>query len=487
MVGVPGRSKACITCRERRKGCDLARPECARCKKAGLPCAGYPTHRAFVLSTPKGRQIGYKVPADGQTSGSPWNSIYRDPVSSSITGLCLLTRPEEERRSLDLFWEAYFPCGRRIPAIAIRSYTCTWTETAQRLYREDDSLRYILWANCLLVAGRRHGVQWMRRESSKLYGRCLVNLRKSFATTQGAKRNASIATVKLLSMYEASSRQGLGWTTDESQDWQRHHAGELALFMARTPAAHTDGDAHHVFADERVELALSSILWRKGLALSTPEWKNIPWQEIPKDLKDVLVDVLVDIPGLVEDLDRLRRCTDAGIQAHFHLKLVQDCWEHDRQLRAWLGLVHQLTDPGKRVCKDPASPESLVTHIAQVHGMSLYWTSSLVVYSILREASGPEAVLPAHTDPMYYACNLVDAIITLTHPNAGLYGKQSAVPLLEVALLYIAALQPPPQKIRALVKVLKDMKHEWPKDIRAMNITEAGDDTSFGGIKGMQT
>jgi hypothetical protein len=126
-------------------------------------------------------------------------------VAGDITNLHLLARPEYERRCIDLFWEAYFPSGRPLPEAVSRSYTCAWTEAARKLYREDDSLRYALWANCLLMTGRRHGTVWMLREGPKMYGRALADLRKSLGRSQGAKRDASIATVKLLSMFEVSA------------------------------------------------------------------------------------------------------------------------------------------------------------------------------------------------------------------------------------------------------------------------------------------
>jgi len=47
MVGVPGRSKGCLTCVKRRIKCDEARPTCKRCEKAGYVCKGY--ERALQL------------------------------------------------------------------------------------------------------------------------------------------------------------------------------------------------------------------------------------------------------------------------------------------------------------------------------------------------------------------------------------------------------------------------------------------------------
>lgn len=167
-----------------------------------MACAGYDTQRVFVVSTPSSRRSGYSVPVAPHTSGSSWQRIQRNQMSSEITNLHLLARPEEERRCIDLFWEVYFPSGRPIPISASRSYTCTWTETARNLYREDNSLRHALWANCLLVTGIRHGAVWMPKEGLNLYGKALADLRKSLGVLQGARRDTLIATVKLLGMFE---------------------------------------------------------------------------------------------------------------------------------------------------------------------------------------------------------------------------------------------------------------------------------------------
>lgn len=175
-----------------------------QCNKAGLKCGGYDAPRVFVVSTPDTRRPGYSLKA-AATSPPPsalWHRIQRNQVSSSIANLWLLARPEDERRCIDLFWEAYFPTGRPIPPQAIRSYTCTWTETARKLYSEEESLRHALWANCLLVMGSRHGMKWMRKEASVLYGKALSGLRVALGSPQRSRRDALIATVKLLGMFE---------------------------------------------------------------------------------------------------------------------------------------------------------------------------------------------------------------------------------------------------------------------------------------------
>jgi len=203
------------------------------------------------------------------------------------------------------------------------------------------------------------------------------------------------------------------------------------------------------------------------LALSTPEWKSIPWQKIPKDLKDILVDVLVDMPRLVQDFDEMRLCTEAGRQVILRSALVKQCWKHDRSLSAWSDLVRQIAEPQQTDPQGPSpnndrcarpNPKNTVTLIARVHGMCLFWTTSLVLHSILRAAYGLQADVPKHIDPLQHARNLAGAITSLLQPEAGLYGRQSAALPLEVALQYTAELRPSSEEVEAILGMLRRLK-----------------------------
>ncbi|KFY19776.1 hypothetical protein V491_04223, partial [Pseudogymnoascus sp. VKM F-3775] len=48
MVGVPGRSKGCNTCRKRRIACSLDTPACKQCIKSNRECGGYQRERLWV-------------------------------------------------------------------------------------------------------------------------------------------------------------------------------------------------------------------------------------------------------------------------------------------------------------------------------------------------------------------------------------------------------------------------------------------------------
>jgi hypothetical protein len=211
-----------------------------QCKKVGLRCGGYDKQPVFVMSTPDTRRVAYSVNINPHTSESSWQRDRRSHLSTEATSLRLLARPEDERRCINLFWESFFPSGSPITTSAVRSYTCTWTESARKLSTEDDSLRYSLWANCLLVTGKRHGTAWMLRESSRSYGKALACLRRSLSMPPLSTRDSLIATVKLLNMFEV---RGLRVMTF----WIRNqhvlisptlHSFYLSRTMAKRPGEH---------------------------------------------------------------------------------------------------------------------------------------------------------------------------------------------------------------------------------------------------------
>lgn len=165
------------------------------------------------------------------------------------------------------------------------------------------------------------------------------------------------------------------------------------------------------------------------------------------------------MPQLVEEFDNMRLCIDAAKRTGLQVELEQKCWEHDQQLLAWLGMLSRIANPSKQPSREPRA-EDITIRIAQVHGMSLYWTTSLVLYSILRSVAGTGTDLPARTDPVHHARNLTASLGTLLQPKAGLFGQQSVVLLLEIALQYTMDISTASSEGGVLVETLKRLKDD---------------------------
>ncbi|KAL3958036.1 hypothetical protein ACCO45_008614 [Purpureocillium lilacinum] len=75
MVGVPGRSKGCSTCRRRKKGCDRRLPSCSQCLRLGLACGGYSRDLVWVTNVP---ERGVNPHPESQSSSPTAPEVDRD-------------------------------------------------------------------------------------------------------------------------------------------------------------------------------------------------------------------------------------------------------------------------------------------------------------------------------------------------------------------------------------------------------------------------
>ncbi|KAK0734787.1 hypothetical protein B0T26DRAFT_689648 [Lasiosphaeria miniovina] len=451
MVGVPSRSKACSTCKRRRKGCDLARPSCSQCRGLGIECGGYDRDLIFVVSTLDDRPAGRSYRLEQRNLPPPPSSSQEVtiPPTAGLQQPPSLVRVAYESHYAGRFWEAYMPRGRPIRPALVTSYICNWTTLAQRLYDADEALRFAFLANCLCHAARRvdgdceASAPSMEVEGRRMYGRALASLKRSLSRNPESNVAAVIA-AKLLSNFEmffSSEKQAFL----ESRGWEQHHAGETALLVACGPAGCSRGSSHEIFIDDRVDLLLSAIKARKKSPLSTDEWKTQPWSETPKNLKDVLVDVLIHMPGLLEEFDHMRLCQDENKKARRRQRLLARCSIYQGELQKWKAIVCPAGEMDVS-CLGRAEPTQ--GNVAIVHGLTLYWTTCILLYTTQQLASGPEPVLPAHADPAIYIRNIVDTVPLLLRRKAGLYGQHAAILPLAVALQYALALGSPMDELR---------------------------------------
>ncbi|KAJ0351178.1 hypothetical protein COL154_013037 [Colletotrichum chrysophilum] len=153
--------------------------------------------------------------------------------------------------------------------------------------------------------------------------------------------------------------------------------------------------------------------------------------------KDALVDIFVDIPGILEDLDELRDCEPGIEKKAKRSRLVNECWRIDRELTRWLdnmGPTEELKDLERRGVDNPTMCDVVITSI-----MTLFWTTSILAYSTLRLALGPkpDIELPERTNPRVFCTKIANIVDVFFHPNAGTFGISSAPLPIGMALVYL--------------------------------------------------
>ncbi|OHW99584.1 C6 zinc finger domain-containing protein [Colletotrichum incanum] len=380
MVGVAGRSRGCRACRRRKKGCDLRKPECNNCKRAHESCE-YDRPHVFINTTgtgPGSSTIGKATPKR------------RSLPTTDVTLPHSLTRTAYEEKYFSLFWDLWFPCGSTSPGLSIKYPVADWMTAARAMYRDDSALRGTLLAMCLSTIGRHNRQDWLLSEGVKLYVQALNELNNGLRHPRRWSSDALLVASRGLGLFEA----------------------------------------------------IAACMSRKRIFLSDTPWKTIPWLKSPKNAKDVLTDILVDVPALLEEIDLLTKAPQPATE--IFNRFIETYRRLDRELSWWLANLSPgsqwLIDLQNRDFKSPTADE---VALAQV--MTLFWTACILVYSSLYialplcPASFASGIVeaPQHTNPKQYCTLVANTIEVFFEPEAGLVGMYAAPFLIGIATKYL--------------------------------------------------
>ncbi|KAK0746952.1 hypothetical protein B0T18DRAFT_412839 [Schizothecium vesticola] len=225
----------------------------------------------------------------------------------------------------------------------------------------------------------------------------------------------------------------------QARSWHGHAIGEMALVQQRSPTAHIQGFAHRLFVNSRIHLTIAACCARKRTPLAEPAWMMIPWSKSSKTHKDKLVDIFVEIPGLLEDLDHLKQSPTEQLYRQF----MTDYTRIDLELTAWLqnhAPVQHLDILQVRGYTNPTAEDLAVAQI-----MSLFWTMSILAHSAMLLAvpldpfSSPLSHLPPHTNPRQYCTFIADIVEVFFQPDAGIFGMQAVPFPVGMALEYLTS------------------------------------------------
>ncbi|KAK2809698.1 hypothetical protein FQN50_003543 [Emmonsiellopsis sp. PD_5] len=418
------------------------RPVCGQCLKLGLKCDGYGREIRFINVSVE--------PAKAQAH-------QHDKGSTQITAPAALVRSAYAEKYMGMLWSGYLPGSKPFPAHIMQYTGGGWTNTLPQLCRASPAIQRILLAVSLSAAGRAGNNRWEREEGVRCYMGSLGEM--SAALSNRTRENITTLCVvsRLYGLYEvlyshgaySSSMDTMLTFVDvqiffgqddqdriaQARNWRNHVNGELAVVTSQSPETYVSGYLHQLFVDGRLHLTTSAIQARKKTVLSNPEWKTVPWREIPKTPKDRLIDIFVEIPTLLENLDIMRGCQETNTRATLQHELFQTCWELERELINWR-IQLGIKDPTYTLGSSPYSLE----HLAACHIMCLYWSLCIILYSTLRIVSNnPQTPLPPHTEPRIYCHRIAEVVSLLLHPLAGGYGVHLTSFPVSAAMMYLNA------------------------------------------------
>ena len=253
MVGVPGRSKGCGTCKRRKLGvgfltfrhylvslgpcllifqCDLQRPTCGQCARSHRTCDGYAQYPVFINFGATASEQQQQQPAENQSKArrhrkSHWRAV--QPPTPSLTAPPVHAQHQDDtgreeqalqpfespkqysrlppqvglsaiynKKIQDLYLEIYLPSEQSARAAPLDDWL------AQAVYSSNPStaLEFSLLAFCKSRVGRFHNDQNLIVQGQVAYCAALRELQRALWDRKLMYRDETLAAAFTLSQYE---------------------------------------------------------------------------------------------------------------------------------------------------------------------------------------------------------------------------------------------------------------------------------------------
>lgn len=350
MVGVPGKSKGCKTCRQRKIACGQQRPTCLQCAKSGRVCGGYDRETTFILVQPcaKGKRIASvnnnrcdegdvlspsspaHCPADIERSASSLTGssgkerAMEDPfaVLEGSTALTMILKTSNRQALVHAFLSDCFPVAFKVPV-----YAKPWIFLLSELPMKVKALDTASVALAAAKVGRLHDDPDLVRESHRLYTKALRELQIALWSRSLMLEDETLAACMALSLYEI-----MECPNDGPQGYSSHCAGFISLIHARGLDLHVSGAGHQLFLGARLPGILYALERHSPNFLSDPVWLSGPWAHTSKSPIDRIRDCLVLAPAILQKTHYLS-VLSLGQQIDLVKALIQQCWDIDEAMQ----------------------------------------------------------------------------------------------------------------------------------------------------------
>jgi hypothetical protein len=229
MVGVPGRSKACVNCRARKLKvsdttdfrlnvtddilckCGLEKPYCARCTRNGRACGGYERPRIFVHRLQKSgtpTQTTSPSPSPAAVSRTPhrWRFYVPPPEDNPVP---IPKSPDlkihEQRQLIARFINDFCP-SLDPPLNACERVHHYWVYVLPHIHGTADLLDRAILALSAAFLGKTTGDVHLQKLCLVMYGYAVNDLSKAMSVVKFCPNDAVLAAIMCLGMSEVSGR-----------------------------------------------------------------------------------------------------------------------------------------------------------------------------------------------------------------------------------------------------------------------------------------
>ncbi|KAJ5578719.1 C6 zinc finger domain protein [Penicillium hispanicum] len=348
MVGVPGRSKGCNTCIQRKIKCDQGPVPCLNCRKSNRLCTGYKRRLGYifshdvVLAGPTDTSEEFSVTHHGRwRKGEPqapakisttraYRPLQPDPPVSLG---CQISSTSTIREQLH-----YVMVERHTPGELLKnrpqSSSTNWLLQLQGMAIQSSALEDSMTAFLAARVGRIMGDSDLIYKGRGKYIDGLEKLQQALRNPLHRLADETLAACMALSYYELI--EGSAGSASSDGAYEAHMRGAVMLLKLRgSEACGTSPLGHALFLALRVVMLLKSLDLHRGTFLAEPEWLTKPWGRIPKSAVDRVYDIIGEMPLVFQQIDELddQADTDKAAQTSRVLAIVTKCLQVDHALR----------------------------------------------------------------------------------------------------------------------------------------------------------
>ncbi|KAF2172354.1 hypothetical protein M409DRAFT_50068 [Zasmidium cellare ATCC 36951] len=452
MVGVP-RSRGCINCKRKKKGCDLAQPTCGQCAKLRIECTYKQRVWTFINEQVSTDEFQPAVKVTERTA------IILQHRSFSRTAL--------EIQVVDQFWKIYLPRDDPNTVYIGAIVKAPWKRAVQAICLQDRWVLIALQACAFMSLGRlqrnRHYVQYGRQ----LYGRALRETNNAIRDPARAQSDGTLASCKLLGMYESFRLEEDGRPSTQGNDWRQHVEGTCRIVELRGPEMAASDYGHDLYTDARFAATSSGITQKRPANFfSSSAWTTVPWTKHSKTLRDELLDLMAGLPGILHQQEALYAEVSNATDGATMTKVIKDgvdvlkqCISLGARLQTW---EEKTMDLAREARGENENDTLTLFHISKDHGFAFFhlitqfWTVCLILHGptwltywkllhVAQSTTFPatkdlsQIDIPFWMNPQPFASNISHQASHFFSEEAGLWGSSTASFPMGAALHYYAA------------------------------------------------
>ncbi|KEF60528.1 uncharacterized protein A1O9_02089 [Exophiala aquamarina CBS 119918] len=385
---------------------DESRPTCKRCEKAGYSCAGY--ERKLEL-----RFHSFSNEAETTPSGSAKTT--KEPRLSSnprVPTSVVLGSNDNPRGFVpsDMSLVAFkndIQFAYLFDNFVWSSYGTPWLQMSAEGRVDSLSLEACR-AFSLSIFGKHHHQPDIELSGAIHYDKAVRALSSRLSSVGAPGSEELIIPIMILLMHSS--------TTPDPQAAAFHLQGLLKLIQICGPRKFAEGILRNAFESCRATLITVALITKTRTFLEQSIWLTEPWAEIGaanKSFQNQLVDVLVHLPGFLQDQDQLEQAQSAKLKSdlvrriEFQIERISQWrwrWEASNVNMVWEAEPEMLPEDYVLAHFRPIRSFLVFSSCSQATELSLYNAVLLCLLALLWTLTPPDDLppspVPAPTTPL---------------------------------------------------------------------------------------